>query len=215
MSINFNPFKLPSISYGITVCNEVQELKIVLDILLKHKGKDDEIIVLQDITIDYPEMERLLSSYPSIIKIQGRLNGDFATFKNNLLTAASKNFLFQIDADEYPQPQFLKKIKWFLFKNYKADCILVPRINTVKNISQDDIQTWGWTKNDDGYINFPDFQTRIFKLNGKIKWVNKVHETLINFEKKKPLPIKNYDYCLIHNKDIIKQREQNEFYAKL
>ena len=215
MNFNLNFFRLPSISYAVTACNEVKELKVLLDILLKNKGNNDEIIVLLDISHANPEMHRLLASYPSIVKIESTLNGDFATFKNKLLATASKDYLFQIDADEFPRDELFKKLKWFLFKNYKADCFLVPRINIVDDITDKDMQTWGWNKNADGYINFPDFQTRIMKNNGKIYWVNKVHEVLTNYKKQKTLPIKNYDFCLVHPKNIKKQRLQNDFYDTL
>jgi predicted RecA/RadA family phage recombinase len=36
----------------------------------------------------------------------------------------------------------------------------------------------GWNMNEEGYINFPDYQARIIKNNKKIFWKNKVHEVL-------------------------------------
>ncbi|MFZ4863555.1 hypothetical protein ACL9RF_15375 [Sphingobacterium sp. Mn56C] len=208
-------FALPTISYGITVCNEVNELTHLLQTLMPLIDAEDEILILQDITVENQEVSNLIAQYSTVKHIQAQLNGDFANFKNNLIKQASKKYLFQIDADEYPQITLIKKLKWFLFTRWFADAILVPRINTVAGITEADVQKWNWKINADNYINFPDYQPRIFKLNGQITWKNKVHEVLTNFKKRKKLPKNNYDYCLHHPKEIKRQRAQNSFYDTL
>ncbi|TJZ60749.1 glycosyltransferase [Sphingobacterium olei] len=215
MDIFSNLFRLPTITYGITACNEVNELKTLLDILVPLIDERDEIIVLQDINPENMQVSALINQYPSIKCIQSRLNGDFASFKNNLIAHATKTYIFQIDADEYPQKTLIQKLKWFLFTNSRADCILLPRINIVRGITEEDIKNWKWEKNDDGYLNFPDFQFRIFKNNGKIRWKNKLHEVLDNYSQLKHLPTKNYEYCLFHIKNIERQRSQSTFYDSI
>lgn len=205
-----------SISYGITVNNEIREIKVLLDILLQLIDKNDEVIVLQDITNENKEVSKILDSYGNRIKrISSRLNGDFASFKNNLIEAATKDYLFQIDADEYPKEKLIKDLKWFLFKNRKADCFLIPRVNIVNGITDEYLEKWNWKKNQNNYINFPDFQTRLFKLNKNICWQNKIHEVLINYTRKKELPTENDDYCLVHIKEMERQKKQNAFYDTL
>ncbi|MNG71167.1 SPBc2 prophage-derived glycosyltransferase SunS [compost metagenome] len=215
MSTFFNIFQIPTITYGITVCNEVNELKKLLTILIPLISKNDEIIILQDVTNENKAVTDLIAQFKSVRRIEAQLNGDFSAFKNTLIKMARKKYLFQIDADEYPQVGLIKGLKLFLWKNLQSDCFLVPRINIVDGITEQDLENWKWKKNEDGYINFPDFQTRILKLNGKIQWKNKVHETLINYNKLKAMPTKNYDFCLIHKKEINRQRNQNAFYDKL
>lgn len=61
-------------------------------------------------------------------------------------------------------------------------------------------------------INFPDTQRRIYKNHPNIKWINKVHETLIGNQKWAILP-SEYDWCLLHHKNIKKQEEQNNTYS--
>lgn len=207
---------LINISYGITVNNETKEIKTLLDLLILLIDAQDEIIVLQDITNENLEVTHILDSYGDKIKrMQSSLNGDFAAFKNNLISASAKKYLFQIDADEYPKPELIKNIKWFLLKNFRADCFLVPRINTVEGITEEDIKNYEWKINEKNYINFPDFQNRLFKVNGKIRWENKVHEKLVNYSKLKRLPVKNENHCLVHPKGIERQRKQNAFYDTL
>ncbi|MDN5285065.1 MAG: hypothetical protein JWR38_1339 [Mucilaginibacter sp.] len=213
----FNLFtKRLRISYGITVCNEAVELNNLLSTLIPLIDKKDEIIVLQDITNKNQSVDEVITRYKDhIVVAKEMLNNDFATFKNNFLAIAKGDYLFQIDADEIPQTTLIKKIKRFLKKKSKCDCFFVPRINIVNGYSPEHVKKWNWNINDKNYINFPDFQPRIIKLNGSIQWKNKVHEILIGYKRGLDLPVENYEYCLIHIKDIKRQESQNDFYEKL
>lgn len=211
-----NFLKVNSITYGITVNNEAEEVKKLLDILIQLIDENDEIIVMQDVTNENADVTNILNSYGrKIIRITSRLNGDFSSFKNKLISHATKQYLFQIDADEYPQKKLIENLKSFLLKNFNCDCFLVPRINIVKGITDSDIKNWNWNVDEKGYINFPDYQNRIFRLGKNIKWQNKIHEVLINFKKAKKLPSHNENYCLVHIKNIDRQRNQNAFYDTL
>jgi len=207
---------LASITYGITVNNEAEEVKKLLDILISSIDKTDEIVVMQDVTKENTDVTAVLNSYGTkIIRITSRLDGDFSAFKNNLISHATKKYLFQIDADEYPQEKLIENLKYFLLKNFKYDCFIVPRINIVEGITESDIKTWNWDVNEKQYVNFPDYQNRIFKLGKNIRWQNKIHEILVNFKRVKKMPSKNEDYCLVHIKSIDRQRRQNAFYDTL
>jgi len=207
---------LASITYGITVNNEAEEVKKLLDILISSIDKTDEIVVMQDVTKENSDVTAILNSYGTkIIRITSRLDGDFSAFKNNLISHATKKYLFQIDADEYPQEKLIENLKYFLLKNFKYDCFIVPRINIVEGITESDIKTWNWDVNEKQYVNFPDYQNRIFKLGKNIRWQNKIHEILVNFKRVKKMPSKNEDYCLVHIKSIDRQRRQNAFYDNL
>lgn len=207
---------LASITYGITVNNEAEEVKKLLDILISSIDKTDEIVVMQDVTKENSDVTAILNSYGTkIIRITSRLDGDFSAFKNNLISHATKKYLFQIDADEYPQEKLIENLKYFLLKNFKYDCFIVPRINIVEGITESDIKTWNWDVNEKQYVNFPDYQNRIFKLGKNIRWQNKIHEILVNFKRVKKMPSKNEDYCLVHIKSIDRQRSQNAFYDSL
>lgn len=204
-----------SISYGITVCNEAIEIEKLLKILIPLIDRNDEIIILQDITKRNLAVEAVLNKHQSYIKIiQAQLNNDFATFKNNLIFKSSKKYLFQLDADEIPKTTLIKNIKLFLVKEQQADAFFVPRINLVNNITPTHIEKWKWNINEKGYINFPDYQARILKLNAQIFWKNKIHELLYGYKTIKQLP-NDEDFCLLHIKDIKKQEQQNNFYDTL
>jgi hypothetical protein len=95
--------------------------------------------------------------------------------------------------------------------NKTVDVYRVPRINTVEGLTQEHIQKWGWRVDNKGWVNFPDYQWRIYKNDPNIKWVNKVHEVLMGFKVMSDLPPEE-EYCLLHNKTIKRQEKQNKFY---
>ena len=92
--------------------------------------------------------------------------------------------------------------------------IRVPRVNTVHGLTEEYIQKWGWRLNDQGWVNWPDFQFRIWKNHPKIKWVNKVHEVLEGYNVYADLK-EDENYALYHPKDIERQINQNNYYESL
>jgi hypothetical protein len=208
-------FKPITITYGITVCNEHQELRILLDLLLPLIDKNDEVLILRDITNPDQKVGELLEEYKSKIKIiEAKLSGDFATFKNKLIENSSSRYLFQIDADEYPTEHFIKTLKSYLKKEKSVEVFFVPRINIVEGITEEYVKEMGWDMNAEGYINFPDYQARIIKNNKKIFWKNKVHEVLYGNKNFTEVP-KDYKLSLIHKKNFERQKKQNDFYETL
>ncbi len=65
--------------------------------------------------------------------------------------------------------------------------------------------------NEQGWVNYPDYQWRIWKNKPEIKWVNKVHERLDGFKTYVALPPQE-EFSLYHPKDIERQEKQNKFY---
>lgn len=204
-----------TITYGITVNDEARELQKLLDTLLPVIDRNDEVVVLQDITSENIKVSLLLEQYKNIVLIKAKLNGDFATFKNELIKSATKDYLFQIDADEIPQENLMKSIKNVLKRKSGFDMFFIPRINTVDGITEEHIKKWNWSLNDKNYINYPDYQMRLFKLNKNIHWINKVHEKLVGFDRAFYFPTENFDHCILHHKNIDRQVSQNEFYDTL
>ncbi|MDU1891651.1 MAG: glycosyltransferase [Dysgonomonas sp.] len=207
------------ISYGITVCNEAEELKRLLDCLVPNVSHKDEIIILSDKSKVTNEVLDVINKYISdsklISHISYPLNNDFATYKNNLIDAATGNYLFQIDADEVPNIQLIKSIRYIVNYYSKFDSFRIPRINIVEGVTEEHIQNWGWNIDDKGRVNFPDLQMRLFCLNKGILWKNKVHEELINYSSVKVLSYETEENCLYHIKNIDRQVAQNDYYETL
>jgi glycosyltransferase involved in cell wall biosynthesis len=213
------------ISYAVTVCNEFIEIQRLITFLLQHKRPQDEIVVQMDLTLDdmknHPEDKRQVHSYLMKHNAQGNirlafcpLNNDFAAFKNNLTQHCTGDYIFQIDADEIPCTPILESLPDILQGNPDVDVYLVPRVNTVEGMNQDHMQQWGWNVNAEGWVNWPDYQWRIYRNDGTVTWKNRVHEVLQGFKKYATLPMEE-DYSLYHPKTIERQIKQNQYYNTL
>lgn len=202
------------ISYAITACNEHVELERLLDILNDHIRAEDEIMLQMD-TTSTPEVKKVADKYNvgtpyEYHRIWYPLNGDFAAFKNHLASICTRDYIFQIDADEYPSAWLLENLHLILDANGDTDVFLVPRINTVEGLTPEHITKWGW-RVEEGRVNFPDYQWRIWRNHKDIKWINKVHERLDGFGQYTNFPPLD-EMCLIHPKEITRQEKQNNFY---
>jgi len=205
------------ISYAITVCNELEEIKRLIDFLIQYKRKEDEIVVLFDDSNSTKEIETVLHSYRNnkhIILHIDYFNGHFANWKNKLSSYCTGNYIFQIDADEIPHTNLIQNLPVLLEENQLIDMIRVPRVNTVEGLTKEHIQKWGWNVNEKGWINWADWQMRIYKNTPEIKWVNKVHEVLDGFKTHGMLPVEE-EWALYHPKTIERQEKQNNYYNTL
>ena len=209
------------ISYAIPVCNEYIELEKLLSFLIKYIDENDEIIVQCDQGNTTPEVYKVLDSFKAPVGlkdplkvIEFPLNGHFSNFKNNLKENCLGDWIFQIDADELPHESLITNLKELLKLNTNTEMLLVPRVNTVEGLTQEHINKWRWNINEKGWVNWPDYQTRIIQNNKKIKWQNKVHEQIIGISTQGALPMEE-EWCLYHPKNIKKQEMQNNFYNSL
>jgi hypothetical protein len=203
------------ISYAITVCNELDEIKRLVPFLLQYKRPEDEICIL----LDKPKASHVLvdqlykySSANWITLKESTFQGHFAEWKNELTKMCSGDYIFQIDADELPNELLIENLHSVLENN--VDVILVPRVNLVQGITPQHIQAWGWKQNEKGWIQWPDFQWRIYKNNSEIEWKNKVHEILDGYKSYANLP-EMEEYAIYHFKTIERQEKQNNFYQSI
>jgi len=200
------------ISYAIPVCNELKEIKNLVSFLLEHKREEDEIVVLFDETNGTTEVEKYLDA--TITYHKKPFKGDFSEHKNYLKSLCTGDWIFQIDADELPTYFLITNLPGVLKSNPTTDLFLVPRINTVKGLTQEHITKWGWRVNEKGWVNFPDYQTRILQNHSKISWGSRVHEVILGHDTYAPLPSEE-EWCILHNKEIDRQIAQNDFYDSL
>lgn len=205
-----------SISYAITVKDELEEVKRLINTIKEYKRDQDEIVVLYDQTNGSGEVVEFLEPLfkkKEINLVQDFFENHFARWKNLLSDCCKNDFIFQIDADEYPHSSLLENLPELL-KDNDIDVYLVPRVNTVEGITEEHIKSWGWQVNNEGWINWPDLQWRIYRNSDKIRWKNKVHEILTGFDTYSVLP--SYEeLALYHPKQIDRQERQNKFYSKI
>ena len=120
------------LSYAITACNEHEEIIRLVTQLLNYKEENSEIVVLLDTPKSSPEMIEYLelqANADKITVIESEFNGDFAQWKNFLNSNCKGEWIFQLDADEYLEPDLIVNLEELLGANEDKDLIVVPRIN--------------------------------------------------------------------------------------
>jgi glycosyltransferase involved in cell wall biosynthesis len=122
------------------------------------------------------------------------------------------DYIFHIDADEYPNEILIGQLKEILEIN-NTDLLWIPRVNTVDGMTQKDVQKWGWRVTEKGWVNYPDYQARVFRRDKKIRWERPLHEVIRGYNTFAHLP-PHEELSLYHPKTIQKQTQQNMFYNK-
>lgn len=205
------------ISYAITVCNELNEIQRLVKFLLDHKRSQDEIVILFDEANGYSEVENFLRTHSQngeFLWYKGKFNKHFAEWKNYLSSLCSGDYIFNIDADEIPHTTIIESIPEILKTNSNIDAFAIARVNTVDGLTEDYIAKWGWRVNSEGWVNWPDYQWRIYRNNDKVRWKNQVHEVLEGYTTYTQLPMEEA-YSLYHPKTIERQVKQNNYYNTL
>lgn len=201
------------ISYAITVCNELHEIKRLLPLLIENKRIEDEIIILYDEKNgDSEVLDYLLpfNKLPNVQTWRGMVFvNDFAIWKNKLNGYCSGDYIFQLDADELITKELIVNLPEVIESNPEVDLFVFPRINTVKGITDEHVKKWGWRMDENGRINFPDWQGRLYKKG--LNWYGKVHEKIVGAKTYSLLP-EDEGYCIIHEKTIERQERQNNYY---
>ena len=207
-----------NVTYAITVCNELKEITKLVDYLQPKIKSEDEILIQYDEDSATDAVKQYLAIvsqlHKSIKVISFPLAGDIASYKNNLKNHANGIFIFQVDADEIPNEYLVENIHQLLEYNKDVDLFFVPRINTVEGLTDMHVKKWGWKLNENGWVNFPDYQTRIYRRKSEIEWTGKVHERIIGYNTLSVLP-SDEEYCLYHHKEIERQERQNNYYETL
>ena len=200
------------ISYGITVHNEAEELQTLLEVLNRNIDKEDEIVVCVDGDDEKVEavLGESLSSWQNYIVYKRKLEKDFSAQKNSVIEKSSGDYIFHIDADEYPNEILIQQLKQILEIN-DVDLIWIPRVNTVEGMTFHHIQKWGWRVNESNWVNYPDYQARVFRNDEKIRWTRPLHEYITGCKTYAHLPPQE-ELSLYHPKTIEKQEQQNLFY---
>jgi len=201
------------ISYGITVHNEVEELERLLTKLLVSIDEEDEVVICVDGNDSgVKDVIELYSIDSRVIHYGRELENDFAAHKNSVIEKSNGDYIFHIDADEYPNKTLLQQLKQILEMN-DVDLVWIPRVNTVNGFTDEDVQKWGWRVNENGWVNYPDYQARLFRNRDDIRWTRPLHEYITGCDTYSHLP-PHEELSLYHPKTKQKQEQQNKFYME-
>jgi glycosyltransferase involved in cell wall biosynthesis len=216
------------ISYSITCYNEHKELDNLLFHLSKHIREEDEVVITRDVSKvgeksivqdDFYALDKVLekyeyNSYFKNLKVNTfDFKKDFSALKNYAKSECSGDYIFSIDADEIPNEILIEQLPTILEIN-DTDLVWVPRINIVNGITSWHLEHWHWNQTEQGWINFPDYQARIFRNTDDIKWVKPVHEVIDGAKTYSHLP-PHEELTLKHEKDIQRQEHQNRLYDSI
>ena len=203
------------ISYGITVHNEHEELNKLLEVLVHKTDSEDEIVICIDGNDE--KVQEVITSWvqqygsnKDIIVYNRKLDGNFAEHKNSVIEKSTGDYIFHIDADEYPHEVLLQQLKKILEIN-DVDLIWIPRVNTIDGMTEEHIKKWGWRVTENKWVNYPDYQARVFRRDNEIRWTRPLHEHIVGCKTYSHLP-PHEELSLYHPKTIQKQEQQNLFY---
>jgi hypothetical protein len=208
---------MSSISYCIGVYKDPNVFQLI-NFLKKHITSDDEICVIADnsksdnldIIEKLKKIEDIKLSYFSFDTTDAK-KINFSDLKNYKISQCSKEYVFDLDADELLTEKLVKNIRSILA--LRSDVYMIPRANKVIDLTEEYAKLFNYTPDERGFISFPDYQARLFKNNGQIKWTGVIHETLGGHQKQtilKPDP----EIAIIHNKHLTKEIEHYNMYYK-
>jgi hypothetical protein len=203
------------ISYGLTVCDEHKELKNLIEYLLPKIDKEDEIVIVYDQNRITDEVKEIINQYSDFVfAYPFDFRQNFLENKNYLGSKCTGDYIFQIDADEIPEEFLVRNLKAILEHN-PVDLLITPRKNLVLGLTQEYIIKWGWRVTEQGWVNWPDCQKRIYKNDPSIQWTgHQVHGMVEGYKNYIELPLEER-WSIIHNKTIDRQEKQNERYTKI
>jgi len=195
------------ITYSIQVCNESRELYSLLNFLIKVIDGDDNIHVVVDSLHKTDKVDKVIENFKDKITVFERPFDNFYENATYHTTVSTGEYTFLIDADEMPQEMLIKNIKKVIDEE-KSEIIWVPRINIHPGATQEFLDYCGQFKmNEVGWINWPDYQSRIYKKCEHVKWSNQMHIKLEGSDKVtflKPIPY----LALWHIKSVEKQESR-------
>jgi glycosyltransferase involved in cell wall biosynthesis len=217
-----------TVSYAICTHNEGENINKLCTDIQTHMNNDDELIICDDMSDDITT-QHILNTLKELNKsnikvLYHKFDGDFSKQKNWLQNQCTKDYIFNIDADELISDSLFNFINDNLTiydDNNMNDVFWIPRINIVSDIDKEYIHQYGWKEEPcitylgKQKLNWPDIQGRIYKNNKQICWSGTVHETLSHYTYYTILPFDNEDISLIHIKTFQKQILQNLMYSTL
>jgi glycosyltransferase involved in cell wall biosynthesis len=201
------------LSYLVTCHNETSSLDKLLSKLVQNRKDNHEIVLLDDYS-DNPETLDIIQKYKEQTSFhQHRLDRNYGAHKNYGIEQCKGNWIFQLDGDEYPTDLLLENIDAVLESNNNNEVLWLPRLNYFADVTELDVKTWGWNYQD-GMINYPDYQSRIYRNLSHIRYQRRLHEKVEGFKTYTFVPPQK-DYAIVHEKTIEKQRQTNLNYNKM
>jgi glycosyltransferase involved in cell wall biosynthesis len=201
------------ISYLITTHNEDSSLEKLLSKLTMFIKKNQEIVILDDFSDNKHTLEIFEKYKNNIFLNKRKLDRHYGEHKNHGIDLCNGDYIFQIDGDEYPTDLLLENIDLIIEQNKDSEVMWVPRINKFHGVTNKHASQWGWNLKYKGYVNFPDYQSRIFMNVPHIRYQRRLHEKVEGYKSHSFIPPQE-EYAIVHEKSIEKQILTNVEYNK-
>ncbi len=201
------------ISYAILTHNEGEYIAELLTLLTTYKRDIDEIVIVDDYSDD-EKTKSVLNDFRDLITLNYRTFDGDHTQKNYLNSKCTGDYILQLDADELISKKFIDMLPELLEMNDETDLFLMPRINTVEGLTPEYIEKWRWNVNEKGWVNFPDWQMRLYRNCDWVKWDGLLHSKVEGYKTFVSLPTDEL-FCILHPKQLERQVIQNDLYDKI
>jgi hypothetical protein len=165
------------LTYTIQVCNESRELFSLVNFLQKVKDNEDEINVVVDTNNVTEKVEDVLAFFSDGIRVFRRPFDDFCKNPTYHKSVATGDYIFHIDADEMPQEDLIRKLKEII-ETSGAEVLYVPRMNIHPGATKAFLEEMKFNVNEAGWVNWPDYQGRVYKNADYISWSDELHSKL-------------------------------------
>lgn len=198
------------LSYLILTHNEPQALDLIAYVH-RNKEAEDEIIILDDNSAD--GFFDTIKELSGVTIVKHKLTYSYSDHRNFGLSWCKGEFVFALDADEWPQQFLLNNVKKIIADTI-ADVIWLPRLNIFYGVTAEDAALWGWHL-EDGLVNWNtgDYQCRLFRNGVGLEWHGNLHERLKVGEHHTQIQLtKDACFAIVHRKTIEQQRASNARY---
>lgn len=138
-----------NLSFLITTHNEDSELEHLLDRTKQFVSTNNvEVVILDDYSLNEKTQE-IIQKYISIDSKKYQvyyhhLNKNFGEHKQYGSSKCKGDYIWQLDADEYPSEFLLENIFSILESNPSIEFYQFPRINLLYNLNKEQHELWGW-----------------------------------------------------------------------
>lgn len=204
---------MKTISYAILTHNEGEYIERLLNFLTTNKRAEDEIVIVDDYSDD-DHTKQVLEKYKDQIQLHYRTFDGDHTSKNYLNSQCKGDYILQLDADELITEELIQHLPTILQDNPTIDLFVMPRINTVEGLTEEWAAKWRWHVNERGWVNFPDWQMRLYRNCAWVKWDGLLHSRVVGAQVTATFPPEEA-YCIIHHKQLDRQIKQNDLYEKI
>jgi hypothetical protein len=136
------------ISYLVTTHDEDISLKKLLSILEEQlkKNKQDEVVILDDYSSseNTKQILEIAKNCERMKVVYHSLNKNYSEHKNFGNKECKNDYIFAIDADEYPHEVLLNNLHDIVSSNISVDLYHFPRFNIVHGLTEKFLKIFQW-----------------------------------------------------------------------